>query len=51
MTMSGSLDRILGPRVPFEEASEQRSRYLIPTVLFVVAAVLLIVSFSCPTGG
>jgi copper chaperone NosL len=46
--MSGSLDRILGPRVPSEDSSAQRTRYLIPTVLFVAAAVLLIVSIFLP---
>jgi hypothetical protein len=40
--------RIVGPRVPNNVAPSERSRYLIPTALFVAAAVLLILSIFLP---
>lgn len=46
--MSGALDRILGPRIPPDEASTERARYVVPTVLFVLAAILLIISIFMP---
>lgn len=46
--MAGYLDRILGPRIPPTAADAERVRYLLPTVLFVVAAVLLISSLFLP---
>ncbi|MDI9546416.1 MAG: cytochrome C [Chloroflexota bacterium] len=46
--MAGFLERILGPRVPPDEANAGRVRYLIPTALFVVAAVLLVTSIFLP---
>jgi hypothetical protein len=45
MTM---LDRILGPRVSREEMQEHAERYRRPTVLFIGAAVLLVISIFLP---
>ena len=45
MTM---LDRILGPRVSREEMEANAGRYRLPTVLFAVAALLLVVSILLP---
>ncbi len=42
------LDRILGPRVSREELSSHRGRYALPTLLFLVAAILLVVSILTP---
>lgn len=46
--MAQDMERIIGPRVPAEEWREHRVRYIIPTMLFVAAAVLLIVSIFWP---
>jgi hypothetical protein len=46
--MAQDMERIIGPRVPAEEWRANRMRYLIPTLLFVAAAVLLIVSIFWP---
>lgn len=46
--MSDNLERIVGPRISTEELQAHRSRYLIPTVLFVIAAGLLIASIFQP---
>ncbi|MFN8442354.1 MAG: cytochrome C [Caldilineaceae bacterium] len=46
--MSENLERIVGPRIQAEELRTHRSRYMIPTLLFVVAAVLLIASIFQP---
>lgn len=46
--MSDNLERIVGPRISEEELRVHRSRYLIPTVLFVLAAGLLIASIFQP---
>jgi hypothetical protein len=46
--MSIYLSQILGPRVSPEEFEAHRSRYLIPTVLFLLAAVLLVTSIFLP---
>ncbi len=43
-----NIDRVIGPRIPAEELKTNRSRYLIPTVLFLVAAGLLLVSIFLP---
>ena len=40
--------KILGPRIPQETAGSDRRRYLLPTILFSVAAFLLIVSVFMP---
>lgn len=41
-------DIILGPRIPVEEWKKQKKRFLIPTVLMLVAAALLLVSIFLP---
>ena len=46
--MSESVERIIGPRVPSEEMRAHRGRYLAPTVLFLLAAVLLVASIFLP---
>lgn len=46
--MAGDLERFLGPRVPPDEVSKSRARYLIPVVLFVLAATLLVISIFLP---
>ncbi|MCB0242497.1 MAG: cytochrome C [Anaerolineae bacterium] len=46
--MSESVEKIIGPRVPAEEMKVHRGRYLAPTVLFLLAALLLIVSVFLP---
>ena len=46
--MADNMDRIVGPRVPAEEMATHRSRYLIPTILFALAALLLVISVFLP---
>jgi hypothetical protein len=46
--MSSELEKIVGPRVPADELKAHRMRYIIPTLLFVAAAVLLIISIQRP---
>lgn len=46
--MSENVGKIIGPRVPPEELRAHRGRYLIPTVLFLAAALLLLVSIFLP---
>jgi ABC-type polysaccharide/polyol phosphate export permease len=46
--MSGEIDKILGPRIPADEFKANRARYIIPTLFFVAAAVLLIISIQRP---
>jgi hypothetical protein len=46
--MSENVEKILGPRVPAEELRAHRGRYLLPTLLFVAAAILLLVSIFVP---
>ncbi|RIK38502.1 MAG: cytochrome C [Chloroflexi bacterium] len=46
--MAEGIERIIGPRVPAEEWRAHRTRYIIPTLLFAAAAVLLIVSIFWP---
>lgn len=41
-------EKIIGPRVPPDVAESERSRYRLPTVLFGVAAILLIISIFLP---
>jgi len=40
--------KFFGPRVPEETAEQDRSRYMVPTILFAVAAILLIISVFLP---
>lgn len=42
------LQRFLGPRVPDGVSETERRKYLIPTILFTVAAILLLVSIFMP---
>ncbi|MCB0254940.1 MAG: cytochrome C [Anaerolineae bacterium] len=46
--MSESVEKIIGPRVPAEEMRVHRRRYLAPTVLFLLAAFLLVASIFEP---
>ena len=46
--MSGEIDKIMGPRIPANVFKTHRTRYIIPTLLFVAAAVLLIISIQRP---
>ncbi|MCZ7525256.1 MAG: cytochrome C [Acidimicrobiia bacterium] len=46
--MAGFWDRVLGPRVPSEEAVKHRERYRRPFLLFALAAVLLLISIVFP---
>lgn len=40
--------KFIGPRVPEEATEQDRSRYMLPTILFAVAAILLIISVFLP---
>lgn len=42
------LEAVVGPRIPVEELRAHRMRYATPTVLFMVARVLLLVSIFLP---
>ena len=42
------LQKILGPRVPATADENERKRYLLPTLLFAAAAILLIISVFLP---
>jgi hypothetical protein len=46
--MTENVEKILGPRVPAEEMQAHRGRYLLPTALFLIAALLLLVSIFLP---
>jgi hypothetical protein len=46
--MTETMASLLGPRVPAQEITAHRARYMIPTLLFVVAAALLIGSIFQP---
>lgn len=46
--MSTKFERVLGPRVPQEDLKAHRARYLLPTLLFAVAAILIVVSIFLP---
>ncbi|HSN78400.1 MAG TPA: cytochrome C, partial [Anaerolineae bacterium] len=46
--MTDTVDTIIGPRVPTEELRAHRGRYLLPTALFLLAALLLLVSIFLP---
>ena len=46
--MTENVEKILGPRVPAEEMRANRGRYLLPTALFLLAALLLLVSIFQP---
>jgi hypothetical protein len=46
--MTDNMERLIGPRVPAEEFHAHRARYLTPTLLFVTAAALLLISIFLP---
>lgn len=46
--MTENVEKILGPRVPADEMRANRGRYLLPTALFLLAALLLLVSIFQP---
>lgn len=46
--MSSSLDKIIGPRTPEEIRAEDRMRYRLPTIFFLIAVVLLVGSIFLP---
>ncbi|MEI2776425.1 MAG: hypothetical protein V9G19_10735 [Tetrasphaera sp.] len=46
--MSSDMEKFIGPRVPADEFKAHRARYIMPTLLFVAAAVLLIISIQQP---
>ena len=48
MAADKKLQQVVGPRVPAEEMKAHRMRYLWPTVCFIGAAVLLIISIFMP---
>lgn len=46
--MAGILESVIGPRVPLDELQAHRVRYFTPTMLFMLARVLLLVSIFFP---
>ena len=48
MDMSDTLDKIIGPRAPDSKLTSDRLKYRLPTLLFILAAVLLIASIFLP---
>jgi hypothetical protein len=48
MDMSTSIDKIIGPRTPEEALAEDRLRYRLPTIFFLLAVLLLIASIFLP---
>ncbi len=46
--MAPPIERIVGPRTPADELQRNSVRYLIPTLLFAAAAILLIISIFQP---
>lgn len=46
--MTSEMEKFIGPRIPADELKTHRMRYIIPTLLFVAAAVLLIISIQRP---
>jgi hypothetical protein len=48
MMMTGDMQKVLGPRVPADEFKAHKARYLLPTLFFAIAAILLVVSISRP---
>ena len=46
--MADNLERFVGPRVPADEMATHRSRYVVPSLLFTVAALLLVTSIFLP---
>ena len=48
MTMSTDMEKLIGPRVPADEFKENRARYMIPTLLFAAAAIMIVISMFLP---
>jgi len=48
MDMSDTLDKIIGPRAPDSKLTSDRLKYRLPTLFFILAAVLLIASIFLP---
>lgn len=46
--MAEGMERLIGPRVPAEERQAHRARYLLPTLFFVAATILLVISILQP---
>ena len=46
--MTENIDRVLGPRIPTGELRAHWARYLLPTLLFAIAAILLVASLLQP---
>jgi hypothetical protein len=46
--MNQAIKKVIGPRITAEEWAAHRGRYLLPTVLLVLAAVMLLVSIFLP---
>ncbi len=46
--MSSEIEKVIGPRVPQEEMKARRARYLLPTLFFSAAAVLLLIALFVP---
>lgn len=46
--MADRMEQLIGPRVPAAESKAHRARYLLPTLFFVAAALLLIASLLQP---
>jgi len=46
--MTENIDRVLGPRIPTGELQTHWARYLLPTLLFAIAAILLVASLLQP---
>ena len=46
--MSTSLEKIIGPRIPKENLAEDRFRFKLPIIFFLIAALLLIASIFFP---
>lgn len=46
--MTEGMERLVGPRVPTAEIQAHRARYLLPTLFFAAAAILLVISILQP---
>jgi hypothetical protein len=46
--MTENIDRVLGPRIPTGELQTHWARYLLPTLFFAIAAILLVASLLQP---
>lgn len=46
--MSDIVEKLFGPRVPAQEMHSHRARYALPTALFLLAALLLLISIFLP---